>query len=279
MKRLRKFKPFGALAPYNPATGTFLPLGDTRAFVDYTVVQAGHDALLCVGTDGRQVLVARPWAFRRSAFTAEELDGATYVSTEVGVRTAVLDGATFVERILPDYVPGEKIVAMHKGKDERVQVVVAEDELEGIGPGTFTVGMEDINTAGRRWASGPHRAKVVTIGDNTLGVKLLEPPSADGAEGLDFAEAATEFTIWKPWHLQRQAYDGLTIDGIGYSYSDEQTRTSSGSGDETEIIIPRYYTGAIVLIDSFPGGYCPGGPLRRMFDINDGCRSWAKAFA
>lgn len=276
MKRLRKFKPFGAAPPYNPATGRFLALGDTRAFVDLEVVEVGHDALLCVAPDQRQALVAKPWAFRRSEFSVEDgLDGIVYASSTVGQRTATVDGVTYTQTITPDYYEGEKIVAMRKEKDERVEVEIEDGELSEVQQGDYTLDFEDLNTAGRRWETAKLRVKITAIGDNTLTVKQLEEVTA-GGEGLDYATGATEFTVWKPWELQKQAYHGLTIDSVAYSYVAAQERTSTLSGNtETEIVIPRYYVGAVLVVAQLPGGYCPGGPIGRMFDTNEARRSWA----
>lgn len=108
--------------------------------------------------------------------------------------------------------------------------------------------------------------------DNTLGVKLLQ------AESNDVVEGAPELTIWKPWDLQRQAYDALTLDGVTYNYVGAQERTSFITETETEIVIPRYYVGgrvsANLLVPALPGGF-----PNRMVDCNRAGRFWSKEFA
>lgn len=274
----KRSRPFGARrTPFNPLTGTYLPLGDVRAFVDFTIVQVGHDFLLCEGADDRQVLVAKPWQFRKTAFDGEtfgEGDEVAYASTGLDRRKVTEGSSTSVERVSPAYCVGERIVAMRKAQAERVNGVVAEDELEDIPAGDYTVDMEDLNTAGRRWLPGG-RVKVTALGDNTLTVKLLEDATAAGAGG-SFAEGAEEFAVWKPWDLQRQSYDALTIGGVTYAYVGEQERTGDDgiNPEETQIVVPPYFVGSVLFVAEAPNGAAPGAEPRRLMDMNVAARFW-----
>lgn len=275
MRRQKPQRPFGwRRTPFNPGTGAFLPIGDVRSFVDFTVVEAGRDVLLCAGQDGRPALVAKPWSFRRSSFHGVTIDESAYSALSLDTRVVTKGTDSYMERLSPPYSVGEKIVAMRKGKEDRAGVVVIEGELEDVAAGDYALDFEDLNTAGRRWdAAARFRVQVTAIGDNTLTVRLLE----DGAtgEGGDFAEGSAAFTVWRPVELQRQTYDGLTIGGYDYSYESEQQRgATDGEDTETQIVVPPYYVGSVILVAAVANGGGVGAEKLRLIDLNNAGRQW-----
>lgn len=120
------------------------------------------------------------------------------------------------------------------------------------------------------------RYKVAAIGDNTLTVQLLENATLAGA-GAGFAAGSSQITIWKPLDLQRQVYDGLTIDGVTYTHVNAQTRTGDdGSTEETQLIIPPYVVGSVICAVVVGNGAAAAGEPRRLMDANVSGRAWAK---
>jgi hypothetical protein len=157
-------RPYGLpTTPFDPRSGTFLPLADLGPFRELTILEVGHDALLCEDRHGTPRLVLRPWALRRSSFNGETFDvGGTdtaFASTGLDTRTATPDGGSAVtETVSPGYAIGEKIVAFYKPGtgpfgDEPGVGVVGAGELTDTNADSYLIPWEDVNTAGRKWGS------------------------------------------------------------------------------------------------------------------------------
>jgi len=77
------------------------------------------------------------------------------------------------------------------------------------------------------------RATITSINTDTLTCAIV-------ANGKCVAE---NVTVARNCYLQRTPWDGETIDGIEYTYTDNQTRTANdGVTSETQTIVPAYYT-------------------------------------
>jgi hypothetical protein len=93
-----------------------------------------------------------------------------------------------------------------------------------------------------------------------------------------------EVYIFKPYSLQRTAYDGLTVNGISYTYAAAAERTaSSGEVTETQLITPDYAVGEPIYAVPIDGGLSlltgvnrpsDGQPLVWL-DANVESRAWA----
>lgn len=58
-------------------------------------------------------------------------------------------------------------------------------------------------------------------------------------------------TVAKPYELQRTPFDGNTVDGITYSYSDEVTRVASnGTASETQRVTPSFEEGGFIYVST-----------------------------
>lgn len=176
LRRQKSSKPFGLpRTPFNPQTGTYLPLGEPSPFAEFTVVEVGHDVLLCSDRDGRQALVLKPWSLRASTFHGVTLDGVAYVSTAVDVRTATASGGEPIEqRVESSYAVSEKIMAYRRADRDAAMGVVGVGELSGITAGSYRLFWEDMNTAARGW-SNPSDSIGFQVG-------LVVSPSAEGRQ-------------------------------------------------------------------------------------------------
>lgn len=147
----KKARPFGLPStPFDPRTGTYLPLSEPGDFAEVTVREVGHDVLLCDDREGRPALILKPWSLRASTFDGQTLDGVDYASTDLDVRTATVGSNSVEERVVGAYFAGEKIMAYRRAFRDAVLGVVA-GELTDIESGSHRLFWEDMNTAGRRW--------------------------------------------------------------------------------------------------------------------------------
>lgn len=151
----RRSRPFGLPStPFNPQSGTFLPLSEPGDFAEVTIVEVGHDALLCSDREGRKALILKPWALRGSTFAGQTLNDVSYTSSGVDVRVATeepaIDHDPMQERVDPPYFVGEKVMAYRRVFRDAALGVVNGD-LTGIQDGSHRLFWEDMNTAGRHW--------------------------------------------------------------------------------------------------------------------------------
>src|SRR6185312_1528372 len=80
---------------------------------------------------------------------------------------------------------------------------------------------------------------VVTNGTDTL---ACNPFKADGVT----IDSSITVTVMKPWTLRRTPFDGKTVNSISYTYTDNATRTATGSTTETQKITQDYFAGAVI---------------------------------
>lgn len=81
------------------------------------------------------------------------------------------------------------------------------------------------------------RCCVTAVNNDTLTCVVIDDGSGNDPAGI----IGSTITVAKDCHLQRTPWDGLTIGGVTYTYSDSQTRTAtSGSGAETQVVYPKY---------------------------------------
>ena len=121
------------------------------------------------------------------------------------------------------------------------------------------------------------RCRFVSESDNYITCKLYQ------------ADELTDILIdvAKPDDLQRLEYEGFTIDGVSYSYTNAKTREASKATDsETQIINPAYspangvFLGSVVWAERLPHVYPDlvnsiNEPLIYI-DVNRSGRAWAK---
>jgi hypothetical protein len=138
----RQTRPFGMkAAPFNPTTGTYLPLNRAGSVLVMIVVEEADDYVMCRDPYGQQVQVAKPYLLRRSSFDGLSVEGVTYAYSDSNTRVASDDAEEEedeTQEITPSYYAGEKLTAIAHGTG----VTTALGELQ----------WEDLNTAGRCWA-------------------------------------------------------------------------------------------------------------------------------
>lgn len=111
---------------------------------------------------------------------------------------------------------------------------------------------------------------VKEVHDNHLVCVLLDP-DGDPVGG----SSATEVVIAKPPELQRQNYDGLTIDGVTYTHvsATERSATDGVDIDEDHVIRPPYVEDVTkivaIVIENGPG---VADTIR--MDTNNAARAW-----
>ncbi len=239
-------------------------MGETGPVAPFTVVEVGNDVLLCTNRDGKQILVAKAWPFRKSEYHEEEFDGTTYESTDVDERTATAGGLTATEAVDLPYVVGEKVLAAKMLNLVRVEV--EEGELTDIAAGDWRVDWEDMNAAGRGWPrtfGRPQRAQLVSEGDDSVVVNLYLADGSLDDEGT---------TVAKPLGMRKVDYNGATYDGATYTYVSASSRTADGA---TQDIIPSYRVGEDLYVQRPVGG--TGLTDVEWQDMNNGQRWWLES--
>lgn len=117
------------------------------------------------------------------------------------------------------------------------------------------------------------RCLVKSVNANTLTVSLLE--------NFSNAETGDSFDVAKPFELQKDSFDGLTIQNVTYTYMDSQYRTATRDSDsltESHIIIPAYIPdSSIIFIMPVSNGAGSVEDLSEIFwiDLNASGRAWA----
>jgi len=207
--------------------------------------------------DGDSIYVLKPWELRRSPFDGETVGGVAYEYSSDDERTATpSSGAPEVQSISPEYFAGAVIYAM----DTDTSVEVETDQFSKL---------IDVNLDGRKWkAETIRQAKIKSTGDDHLVCRLLD---AGGSEG------DTDLYVMKPWLLRKSPFDGQTVNGVSYTYSDAHTReaTPSGGDPETQKITQDYYTNAVIMVGKMDVVLSVGGQQTNLIDLNDSGRAWA----
>ena len=90
---------------------------------------------------------------------------------------------------------------------------------------------------------------------------------------------ASQILVARPWLLRRTPFDGGSWNGIGFTYSDDQTRTATQAATtEVQRITPAYVIGDIIYcaVDVYGGVSVDQGGLALVaLDMNVDGRSWA----
>lgn len=107
---------------------------------------------------------------------------------------------------------------------------------------------------------------------------VCNPLNGDGTVNMN---VGTERYILKPWTLRTTPFEGFTVNGVTYAYTDVNERTATdGSTTETQLITQDYYAGALiyavlvqpkVLLQGGPGH----GKYTGLLDANNDGRAWA----
>lgn len=85
-------------------------------------------------------------------------------------------------------------------------------------------------------------------------------------------ENSTEVLVAKPYELRVNPWDGNTINGVSYAYTDAVTRVADGT--ETQHVIPAYVAGAEIYATKPKGGIEIESVTYEWLEINQG-RAWA----
>ena len=97
------------------------------------------------------------------------------------------------------------------------------------------------------------------------------PIKADGTVNI-----GVTVNVMKPWTLRRTPFDGILIDGVTCTYSDDATRSATdGTSTETQKITPTYTPGDMICVEAlWPPETISGSPVR-LIDSNMDGRAWA----
>ena len=118
------------------------------------------------------------------------------------------------------------------------------------------------------------QAQIFAISGDYLSVReYREYPAAPPFVGT------AQILVARPWLLRRSPFDGSSWNGIGFTYSDDQTRTATQAATtEVQRITPAYVVGDIIYCAGrVYGGVAvdlTGVPLTGL-DMNVDGRSWA----
>jgi len=110
--------------------------------------------------------------------------------------------------------------------------------------------------------------QIVSVFDDLLLCNRFRDGVADTAQ----------ITVAKPWMLRRTPFDGITYQGVQYSYTGTDARTAT-QGEETEDqeIVPAYASGDILCAQPVAGlGLSHGGASVDFQDVNETGRAWAQ---
>lgn len=89
-------------------------------------------------------------------------------------------------------------------------------------------------------------------------------------------EGTVDISVARPWLLRRTPFDGVTYNGVTYTYVDEQTRNAvSGPDSEVQRITPDYVLGDIIYCCREVLGGTGVSVSLRALDMNVDGRCWA----
>lgn len=81
------------------------------------------------------------------------------------------------------------------------------------------------------------RCRITAVNNDTLTCVVIDDGSGSDPQGI----IGSTVTVAKDCHLQRTPWDGQTIGGVTYTYSDSQTRTANdGVTTEDQVVYPKY---------------------------------------
>ncbi|MDP1711946.1 MAG: hypothetical protein Q8K86_05765 [Candidatus Nanopelagicaceae bacterium] len=108
-------------------------------------------------------------------------------------------------------------------------------------------------------------------GDSSTQLFIFDSENGDYLN-VSTVSGSDVYAVLKPYMLRRTPFDGLTRDGIYYTYLTDNERTAENAGSETEdqVIVPSYVAGDEILA---VWGIVDGYPL---VDLNVDARAWAK---
>lgn len=108
----------------------------------------------------------------------------------------------------------------------------------------------------------------------------------DHLECTLLADDAIEVLVAKPYLLRRTPFDGLTRDGIEYTYSSASARIADDGDEENQVIVPSYVAGDVIyalrgiedgVLLTVQSGDDAGADLN-WIDMNLDGREWAKQY-
>jgi len=166
---------------------------------------------------------------------------------------------------VPPFIPGQQLLASDLNRI--VDAIIGRiSGGKGIDVQKFG-GAIVLNLVGGTVKTPPGRVYQVQSdqGDYLLCKKL----DASGGVGSD------NVYILKPWILRRTPFEGLTVNGVAYTYSANGTREADGS--ETQKITQDYFSGAeIVVADQDVAVEVETGIWTNAYDTNDSARQWSE---
>ncbi len=83
-----------------------------------------------------------------------------------------------------------------------------------------------------------------------------------------------DINVLKPWTLRKTPFDGKTVDGVSYVYTNNIERVADGT--TTFLITPNYFVGAHILVRKQNNFLVISEKKVSLIDINNDSRSWAK---
>lgn len=89
-------------------------------------------------------------------------------------------------------------------------------------------------------------------------------------------EGTVAVTVSKAWHLRRTPFDGLSYNGISYSYNSDVERVADAT--ETQVVVPPYVAGDVVTAELVPNGFHadPTETTIKSFFVETTTRVWAE---
>jgi hypothetical protein len=115
------------------------------------------------------------------------------------------------------------------------------------------------------------QAIIVSVGNDVLTCNYIFPDKNGNPTPGD-----AEILVLKPWTLRRTPFDGLTVNGVAYTYSNAYTRsaTPTGGSAETQKITPDYFEDAIIYVAHINEASV-AGVSGDVIDVNVDGRAWA----
>ena len=138
-----------------------------------------------------------------------------------------------------------------------------------------------LNGNNKWWPSDPCgwaivHCTVLAVNADTLTCQVINDSSGSDPAGI----IGSTITVCKPWWLMRTPFDGQTIDGITYTYSDNQHRNANnGTTTENQIVHPYYKSSDVYGTPSkiYARWSCNGTDKASVWyiDVNTDARTWA----
>jgi hypothetical protein len=261
-------RPFGMPGtPFDPKTGKFFPLSDSRVVEQFIIEEVADNVLLCRDSHGKYTVVAKPWQFRRQEYDGLTLDGITYTWTALDTRDADDGDDVEVQYVGPVYVVGEYILAAKR--PTRVRVDLPDDQK-------YAAEWEDINTAGRDWSADVafdnlevQRMRVKTSYNDYLMCHTWNG-SVEGSDPIYVA---------KPWKLRHLLANYNLVTAVLVTIDESTIDVSNAVVTERWVVTPPYeLDDEIMAVSGHEGGTGVshlGIPIV-WFDMNENARAWGE---